>query len=530
MSTATAQQVTALPPTREHLVAEVAHLARENKSLRDDLAYYMEMVRKLKRMHFAPKSETTPPGQGTIFNEAEHLVAEAKAAVDAEENAKKKRNRGKPKRNPFPDHLPRVEVTIDLPADQKVCPKTQHPLTLIGAETSQQLDVVPAKAQVIVTNRLKYACKGPCCAGGDEGTTIKAAPVQPQPIPKGIATANTLAWVACNKYVDGLPLYRVEELFRRMGIDVTRQTMAGWLVKLGEMLTPIINLMKDKLFESRVIYADETRLQVLTGTGKAATALSYVWVLMRGGENGEPNVVLYDLGPTRGHEVPLRLLAGYEGHLHTDGYEAYDTLEKKMPKIIHVGDWVHVRRKFDEAAKSSHDPKTCKSNEALAMINELFRIERTAAKHGVTEAELLRIRDTQSRPIVEKLKAWVDELSPQVRPKSLLGKALAYLLGQWPKLLHFLEKPYLRLDTNLVENAIRPFVVGRKAWLFSATVQGADASAALYSIVVTARANGLEPFEYLKRLFEALPRANTPEDYEALLPWKQKAPPSTTGS
>jgi transposase len=231
--------------------------------------------------------------------------------------------------------------------------------------------------------------------------------------------------------------------------------------------------------------------------------------------------------------VPQRFLEDYEGYLHTDGYAAYETLAAKMPKIRLVGDWVHARRKFDEAIKAfSKDFKgEIKIKAGFQMINELFHIESSVIPEDAVDSERHRIRQEKSRPLTERLKAWADDLSPTMRPKSLSGVALNYMLERWPKLVLFLEDPILGLDTNDVENAIRPFVTGRKNWLFSASLAGAESSAALYSLVSMARAYKLNPYEYLKAVFTELPRAKTAEDVEALLPWRwqpEVPPPSAT--
>lgn len=300
--------------------------------------------------------------------------------------------------------------------------------------------------------------------------------------------------------------------------------MASWIVALGVPVTPLINLIRDELLKGKVIQADETRIQVRNGTGKKATAESYMWAFTRSGESGE-KIVLYELGPSRSHTVPLRVLEGFTGYLHTDGYEAYETLAEKMPGIVLVGDWAHVRRKFDEAIKAvPEDFKgEIKAKVTFDLINELFRIERKDIGKDATDDVRLKIRQEKSAKIVEDLKRWADETAPTLPPKTLSGKAVRYMLERWKKLTIFLNDPILRLDTNPVEGVIRPFVVGRNNWMFADTVKGAEASAALYSLIVMARANKLNPFLYLKAVFTELPKAKTAEDVAALLPWIWKS-------
>ena len=241
---------------------------------------------------------------------------------------------------------------------------------------------------------------------------------------------------------------------------------------------------------------------------------------MREGPNGS-KIILYELGPTRSHTVPLRILEGFTGFLHTDGYTAYETLAEKMPGITLVGDWAHVRRKFDDAIKAvAKDFKgEIKAKAGFDLINDLFRIEREDIGKDATLEDRAKIRLEKSGPVINKLKAWVDDVAETIPPKTLSGAAIKYMMDRWPKLILFLDHPTLRLDTNPVEGIIRPFVIGCKNWLFSDTIKGAEASAALYSLIVMARSAGLNPFHYLKAVFTELPKAKVVGDVEALLPW-----------
>jgi len=519
-----ATQTTASRPTYDELVArhaefaaQLAFLQRQNKELIEDKNYLEELVRHLKRQQFDRSSEIAPSGQGTLFNEAE---AVAGSAEPERKKPGKERKRGRPVRKPLPDHLPQVHKTIDLAEGDKVCPKSGQPLNQIGEEVSKTLDIDPMKAVVIVTHRLKYGCDCPACIEGIDGVTMKTAPVEPQPIPKSMAAPGLLAFVAVSKYGDALPLARQEGIFKRYGIELVRSTMASWIIALGVLVIPLINLIRDELLKGKVIQADETRIQVRNGTGKKATAESYMWAFTHAGEGGE-KIVLYELGPSRSHTVPLRVLEGFTGYLHTDGYEAYETLAGKMPGLKLVGDWAHVRRKFDEAIKAvPEDFKgEIKAKVAFDLINELFRIERKDIGKDAADDVRLKIRQEKSTKIVDDLKKWADETAPTLPPKTLSGKAVRYMLERWEKLTLFLQDPILRLDTNPVEGVIRPFVVGRNNWMFADTLKGAEASAALYSLVVMARANGRNPFLYLKAVFTELPKAKTAEDVAALLPW-----------
>jgi transposase len=492
------------------------HRLDEKASLIDaqaeELRTLREYIRLLKHQRFGRKSEQANDEQIWLFNEAEATFPdpdpgeEADDSVFVEAHTRKKRGR-----KPLPDWIPRVEILHDLPDDEKVCGEDGTALERIGEEVSEQLEFIPAKLRVLRHVRPKYAC--PTCRTG-----IHTAPMPPQPIPKSLASPTLLAHVAVSKYADGLPLYRQETMFQRLGIDLPRASLAHWMVKTGELVQPLVNLLREDLLASGFVQCDETRYQVLKEPGKAATSQSYLWVQLA----PEPGVVLYDYDASRSAEVPKRLLAGFEGFLQTDGYEGYGAIGQE-PGITHVGCWAHARRKFDEAlkaqrssAKKKRSLKESKALQGLAFVQKLYKIERQIREKPPDE--IYRTRQERSRPVAEKLRSWLTEAIPRVPPQSLTGKALAYLDGQWPKLIRVLEDGRLPLDTNRVENAIRPFVVGRKNWLFADTVRGAQASANLYSLIETAKANGLEPFAYLRYVLTELPAATTLDEVEALLP------------
>jgi transposase len=259
---------------------------------------------------------------------------------------------------------------------------------------------------------------------------------------------------------------------------------------------------------------DETTVQVLREPGKSAQSKSYLW-LQRGGPPEQP-IVLYDYDPSRSQSVPSRLLEGYEGYLQTDGYSGYNAVVNAN-QLVHVGCMAHARRKFSEAVKSQgKNKKAGKAQHALALIQKLYRVEKQAKP--LSPKERYAYRQDHARPILDKLRRWVDDSLPQVLPGSAAGKAMNYLHNEWDKLTRYLDDGRLNIDNNLAENAIRPFVIGRKNWLFSASVPGVKASANLYSLIETAKANGLEPYAYLRHIYTQLPGAQTLEDIEALLP------------
>lgn len=466
---------------------------------------------------FGPSSEKYRVEQGDLLiNEAEVAVDETDAAIAdepatdapaAETSQPAKRRRGG--RVTLPPELPRVEVVHELPEDERQCAVDGVELKAIGEEVSETLHVVPARVEVIRQVRVKYAC--PAC---EEGVHIAPAPAKL--LPKSNASATLLAYIATAKYQDALPLYRQSQIFARHGAEIPRNTLARWMVQVGERLTPLIEVLRQQLQQAPLIHMDETTLQVNAEPDRNASATSYMWV-QRGGPPGQ-QVVLFDYAVSRAGRVPVRLLGDYAGRLVTDGYEGYAEVVRKNG-IIHAGCWAHARRKFVEAQKVQPKGKTGKADWALNQIRKLYAVEQQtkALKPEARQA----LRDQKSRPLIVQLRTWLDKSLAQVLPKSALGKALHYLDGQWQRLTRFLDDGQIPLDNNPAENAIRPFVIGRKNWLFSHTPSGAHASAAIYSLIETAKANGLSPYEYLTFVFETLPTLGD-DDLSTLLPWQWK--------
>ncbi|MFB3078594.1 MAG: IS66 family transposase, partial [Lysobacterales bacterium] len=313
---------------------------------------------------------------------------------------------------------------------------------------------------------------------------------------------------------DALPLYRQETILQRIGVDLPRATLANWMIRAGTLVQPVINLLRDRLLDYDIVQMDESTVQVLKEPGKTAQSKSYLW-LQRGGPPAQP-VILYDYDPSRSQAVPKRLLADFKGYLQTDGYDGYNAVVA-MNNLVHVGCMAHARRKFSEAVKAQGKKKrNGKAQWGLALIQKLYRIEKQA--RTLSPEARHEHRQRHARQLLDEMRCWLDEALPQVPPTSATGKALNYLNNEWPKLIRYLDDGRLQIDNNLAENAIRPFVVGRKNWLFSDSVKGVKASANLYSLIETAKANGLEPYAYLRYLFAELPKAETVEAMEALLP------------
>lgn len=495
---------------RDQLSAAQQEIERHRHQLEKQKSYIEqleEFIRNLRQKQFGTSSEAQDALQSGLFDESEADRIDAPdAPADTVTVAAHERQAKKPAR--IPADLPREEVVHDLADTDKVCPHDGSALQLIGADISEQLDIIPAQMKVLRHVRRKYAC--PCC----EQYVVTASKPK-QPIEKSLAAPGLLAYVASQKYVDALPLYRQTEIYKRIGVELDRTTLANWMVACGRLIQPLINLIREQMTAQSVLHMDETRVQVLHEPGRSAQQPSYMWVL----RSIEKPAVLYRYAPSRSGDVAKELLGDYRGALMVDGYDGYNAVCATQP-LTRLGCWAHARRKFIEAQKAQAKHKTGKADQALAFIQALYRIEQLA-KECSPEARYT-LRRTQAQPIIDKIRQWMEKSVPHTPPQTLLGKALFYLQHQWPHLIRYLDDGHYPIDNNAAENAIRPFVVGRKNWLFSASQSGATASANLYSVIETAKANGIEPYAYLRRVFTDLPNAQSVEQIEALLPWNVK--------
>ena len=473
-----------------------------------------EQNRWLKAQLFGRSSEKrSSPKAGAeqarlVFNEAEALAESASSVTPNEAITIPAHTRRRGGRSKLPGELPRLEIVHDLPEHEKVCAHDGTRLTRIGEEVLEQLDYQPAVLRVVRHVRPRYAC--PCCE-----QTVRIAPRPAQLLPKSAASPSLLAHITTAKYVDGLPLHRQEAQFERLGVSLARATMARWMIEIGQRhIVPLINLLDDYLLDAPLMHMDETRVQVL----KHEKASDH-WMWVRAAGPPGKRLVRFDYDASRAGAVPARLLEGFTGMLLTDGYEVYDSVARTK-QLVHAGCWAHARRRFQEARKVNPEAST-RAKEGLDYISQLYGIEREIK--GKSPEEKQAVRAQRAHPIVTSFKTWLEAMVEHVLPQSALGKAVHYTLGQWDKLTRFLDHGLIPLDNNRCENAIRPFVIGRKNWLFSDTPAGATASANLYSLIETAKANGLEPHAYLTHLYTELPNATTVEAVEALLPWNIKA-------
>jgi transposase len=477
-------------PTYEELFAEVVYL-------REELAL-------LKRLLFGQKRERYVAGEDDQQLEL-NLDIEPKPAPEPEseriEYSRKKP--AKPQtphsRQPLPAHLPRKDILIEPEEDVSN-------LKRIGEEISEELEYEPGKLYVNRYIRPKYALPD------DEGVIIAALPSRA--IEKGIPGPGLLAQILIGKYVDHLPLYRQINQFKRLGVKLADSTVCGWVKAGYELLLPLYEVLGATVFESDYLMADETPIQVLDGSKIGCSHRGYFWVYY----DPVTKIVYFDYRDSRSRDGPNEMLKNFEGYLQSDGYSGYeDTTARK--NVIGVGCFAHGRRYFKRAKDSDPD----RAGWMLSHIQQLYRIERKARKEGLSHEERYELRLEYSQPVLTDIKDWLDKECLQILPKSLMGKAVGYMLNQWPKLQNYLLDGRLEIDNNLVENAIRPVALGRKNYLFAGSHEGAKRAALIYSLVATAKLHEVEPFEYMKDILSRI--ADYPYKQIAdLLPqnWKEK--------
>lgn len=465
---------------------------------------------------FGRKSEAASELQQAMLFEETEDQASTEPQEEDELTTVPAHTRKKRGRKPLSDDLPRVEVIHDIRDEEKLC-GCGHNLSKIDEEVSEKLKIIPEQVFVERHIRPKYACRSCEGSGDEEKPVFRIAEVEPVIIPKSMVTPELLAFIIQNKFVDHLPYYRQEKRFERIGVRISRQDMSNWQQKAYEALKPLKDLLRKQILTGPVIQMDETTVQVMNEEEKPNTSKSYMW-LARGGPPGKP-VVEYAYHQTRGSDYAREYLKPYSGYLQTDGYVGYETALKGRSDIIHVGCMAHVRRKFFEAAKGN---KATSAHEAVAKIAQFYRIETQLRDSGLSDEEFVRQRKENILPHAKKFKDWLDKKAESIRPTSEAGKAVAYAVANWDRVMKYLESPYLTPDNNGAENAIRPFVLGRKNWLFSGSPTGAESSCFMFSLIQTARQNGLNPYGYLTHVFTTAPKIASDGNWADLLPWNIK--------
>jgi transposase len=487
-------------------------------ALKKQIEWLTQQVKLMQSRQFGASSEKAvdSPDQLSLFNEAE-ATADWAVPEPVLEQITYARKKKKGKRETDFSGLPTEQVIHELPEDERVCPDCGGKMHACGHDIyRRELTCIPAQYKVTEHVQTAYACRH--CEHHSDHVPMKKSEVPAAIIPNsGVASPSLLAQILNNKYTLALPLYRQEQEFKRNGISLSRQTMSNWIVTAHQKwFSELFQLLHRELLSNAILHADETSLQVLREEGRKATQKSYVWVYNTSGDTQRP-VALYDYQPSRAGECASDFLEGFAGKLHTDGYDAYHC---KLPSTITVvGCWAHMRRKFTNTLKSIPEDVRGKNPAKIGLdyCNRLFGLEADFTKQGLGFEARHRVRFEKSKPIAEAFFAWAKmENSRNPIPKSLLGMALTYAVNQESWLMNVFLDGRLELSNNRAERSVRPFAIGRKNWLFCNTPNGADASAAVYSLIETSNANGLKPFEYLKFLLERLPYGFPAED---CLPW-----------
>lgn len=480
------------------------------------IAKLCSQVEELKTLLFYKGRERSEPeGMQPLFDEIEETIAQTEIPVfkntDGADDKVPLKPRKRGNRKPLPDHLSRVRNEIEIPEAERFCPMG-HALTKVGEDVSEKMVIVPASAHVRQDVVFKYVCK--CCESFHSPERL------PDPIPKSIASPELLAYIATAKFVDGLPLYRQERIFHRLSIDISRTSMARWMIRVSDLAKPLIELMREDLLASPVLHMDETEVQVIKEANRPAQAKSYMWTMAR---SGESPIILFNYEQNRSKKAALGLVPNYSGTIICDGYRVYNALADNLSCRL-AGCMAHVRRKFwtaEKIAKKEAKTTGLLASKALAFIKKLYAIEKKIK--ALTPPEILKVRQEESLPILAGFLAWLRENEKVIVPSTPTGKAIFYALSQWDKLIAYAGDPLVSIDNNYMESHIRPFVIGRNAWVFSYSEGGADSSAILYSLVETAKANGIDPHDYLCLIFKELPRSSTLESLEGLLPYNAKA-------
>ena len=503
--------------------AETVTISRaEYEELKFQNQWLLEQLGLAKKRQFGSSSEKMQEEfmdqLGLTFNELEAYAFGTKSATP-EQIAVKAHERKRQSGNVLevvPEGTPAEVVEHRLPEEELACKACGSQMEEIGKEVRRTLQMKPAKFWIREDVYYTYACKN--CERETGEANILNMPKEPALLPGSFASAEAVAHLMTQKFVMHSPLYRLEQEFNRQGLKLSRQTMSNWLLKTSEMLLqPIYEVLHEKLCKEQVLHADETTLQVLKEAGRPSTSKSYMWLYRTSG-CAEMPIVLYEYQPTRKAEYAETFLKDFSGWLHADGYQGYH----KLPENIRVvGCFAHARRKFDEALQTLPKEKQKGSPAAIGecYCSRLFKLEETLAE--LTPEERYEKRLEQEKPVLDALLSWANEMQAKTAPKSAMGRAIHYLLEQWPYLVRYLEDGRLELSNNRAERSIKPFVMGRKNWLFANTPAGAQASAVIFSLIETAKENGLDPYQYLLWVLQ-----NAPALSQANAAWAEQLVPA----
>ena len=502
-----------LASERDRLVHREAVLATEVDRLTAQNERLDHIIAVLRRAQFGRRSERIGDDQMNLALEdvetafgAEDAAAEKTSEIVKQEGAKARRaNRGS-----LPAHLPREEIVIE--PETRACPCCGGALHVIGEDRSERLDRIPAKLKVIVTRRPKYACR--CCTDG-----VVQAPAPSRLIEGGLPTEALIADVLVSKYADHLPLYRQSQILAREGVTIDRSTLAHWVGFAAAELEPLHARLIGILKTSTKLFADETRCPVLD-PGRGKTKTGYLWAIARDDRpwgGSDPPAAAYMYAPGRGAEHAVRHLAGFSGVLQVDGYVAYDALtdaKRAGGPLTLAFCWAHFRRRFYDIAKGGNAPM---ASEALERIGKLYEIE--AEIRGRASDERRAERQARSKPLVEKLKEWLEKQLAGVSKGSAIADAIRYGLNHWEGLVRFLDDGRIEIDSNTVERSIRPIALNRKNALFAGSDKGGENWAIIASLIETAKLNGVNPHAWLADTLTKLVNRWPASRIEELMPW-----------
>lgn len=481
----------------------IKSLEEENKNLEKKLFAALSEL-------FGRSSEKVSPLQPELFeeftiDEFEEILEE----LTVPEHKRKKKGR-----KPIDPSLPREVILHDIPEEEKKC-ACGCDMVKMDEEVSERLQIIPEKVFVEQHVRPKYACRN-CEGSGDEDKPVfRMAPAPPSLIPGSIMTGGLLSYILVNKFCDYLPFYRQEKRFERFGAPISRQNMSNWMIKSYRVLKELNILMKDKIRSGPFLQMDETTVQVHGEEGKMDSSKSYVWIT-KGGPP-ENQIALYEYNRSRSSKYIKEFVEGFSGFLQSDGFQGYDSVLKDHDSITHVGCLAHARRKIYDAYKA--DKKMKQSNTVINKIQKIYVTEKKLRQKELTSEEFLIMRKEEVTPLLDDLKKWLDKKNQNLRPTSNLGEAVSYTLKQWGKIIKYMDCPYLTPDNNAAERVVKPFVMGRKNFLFAGSSEGADAMCFYYSLIETAKLNGLNPYAYLKWIFDKASMLEENESLEALAPW-----------
>lgn len=450
-------------------------------------------IQQLLHERYAKKTEKIPSEELPVIDEPIVTPEEVAKIEEIEEQISvSSYTRAKPKRNPIPEKYPREVIVYDLPEEQKIC-NCGSKLHCIGEEVNEQLDYVPAKIKVLVHTKKKYGCRN--CEIG-----VTTASASNNFIPKCLAAPGLLSHVILSKYEDHMPLYRQEKMWQRLGIDIARSTLCNWVLLSSEKLKNLLELQQEELLSLNYIRADETPVQVMEENQLRISKRAYMWVFASGLK--EKAIFVYKFAMTRAGSVAEEFLGNFKGFLQTDGFTGYNKVIDKNC-ITHVGCMAHARRKFVSIVKTTN--KTGAAHYAAAIIAKLYNIEKEIKEKKLDFDSIKFYRQQYAKPILLEFRDWLIKKQTQAPPQSPLGKAVFYFLEHWDQLVIYLEYGFLDIDNNFTEQRIKPFTIGRKNWLFMGNERGGEAAAVFFSLIESAKANGLNTYAYFRYIMSELP-------------------------